>query len=97
MLQGFFISQEKEGMENGMDPPLRGDSEAESHAGDDFLHFEGTGLFHLEFLWSIHVEVGGFEPDLVSYFPGHKLGGYPFLHPLLGHLVGGLSIFVSSG
>ena len=64
--------------------------------GDDFLHFEGTGSFHLEFLWSVHVEVGGFEPDLVSYFPGSKLGGYPLFHLLLGHFVGSLGIITSS-
>ena len=80
-----------------MDFPLEGNAEMESCVGDDFLHLEGTGSFHLEFLWSIHVEVGGFKPDLVSYFPGNKLGGYPFLHFLLGHLVGSQGIITSGG
>ena len=80
-----------------MNFPPRGDVEAEGHVGDDFLYFEGTSLFHLEFLWYVHVEVGGFKPDLVSYFPGSEPGGYLFLHFLLGHLMGGLGIFMSSG
>ena len=61
-------------MEDGVNLPPRGNAEAESCSGDDFLYFEGTSSFHLEFLGSIHVEVGGFKPDLVSYLPRGELG-----------------------
>ena len=97
MLQGFLIGCEKEGMEDRMDLPLGGDLEVEGCAGDDFFHFEGTGSFHLEFLRSIHVEVGSLKPDFIPYFPWSKLGGYPLFHFLLGHLVGSLGIVMSSG
>ena len=83
-------------MEDRMNLPSRGNAEMEGHAGDDFLNFKWTSLFHLEFLWSVHMEISGFEPDLVSKFPGSKLGGYLFFHLWLGHLVGSLSIFASS-
>ena len=47
---------------------LGGNSETEGHVGDDLFHFERTSLFHLEFLWSVHVEIGSLEPDFISYF-----------------------------
>ena len=97
MLWGFLIGCKKGGMGDGMNLPPGGDTESESCAGDDFLYFKGTYSFHLEFLWSIHVEVGSFEPDLVSHLPGSKLRGYPFSHPLLGYFVGSLGIFTSGG
>ena len=97
MLWGLLIGCEKGGVEDRVNLPLRGDVEVESCVGDDFFYLKGTSSFHLKFLWTVHVEVGSFEPDLVSYSPGSKLGGYPFLHLLLGHFVGSLSIFVSSG
>ena len=82
-------------MEDGVNLPSRGDAETESHVGNYFLHFEGTSSFHLEFPGSIHVEIGALKPDLVPYFPWGKLRGYPFLHLLLGNLVGSLGIFLS--
>ena len=45
----------------------------------------------------MHMKVGGFEPDLVSYFPRGEFGGYSFFHFLLGNLVGSLGIVASSG
>ena len=83
MFWGFLISSEKGGMEDGVDLPSRGDVEAEGHAGDNFLHFEWTSLFHLELLGSVHVEVCSFKPDLISYLPWSELGGYSFFHFLL--------------
>ena len=68
--------------------PLRGDSKAEGHVGDDFLYFEWASSFHLELLGSVHVEVSCFQPDFVSYSPRGKLGVYLFLHLLLSHFVG---------
>ena len=97
MLWGFLIGCKKGGVEDRMYLPLRGDTEVEGHAGDNFFHFKRTASFHLEFLWSIHVEVGSLEPDFISYLPWGKLGGYLLFHLLLGHLVGGLSIFTSGG
>ena len=96
MFRGFLISCEKGGMEDRMDFPPRGNMEAEGHVGDDFFYFKRTSSFHLEFLGSINVEVGSLEPDLVSYPPGSKLGGYSFFHFLLGHFVGGLGVIMSS-
>ena len=97
MLQGFLISCEKGGMEDRVNLPLRGDAEVEGCVGDDFLYFEWTSSFHLEFLGSIHVEVCCFEPDLISYLPRNELGGYSFLHFLLGHFVGSLSVVLGHG
>ena len=74
-------------MEDRVNLPPRGDVEVECHVGDSLLYFEGTCSFHLEFLRSVHVEVGGLEPDLVSYSTGSELGGYSFLHLSLGYLV----------
>ena len=84
-------------MEDGMDLPLRGNSEAESHVGDDFFYFERTSSFHLEFLGSVQVEVGSLKPDFISYIPWSELGGYPLPHFLLGHFVGGLGIIPGHG
>ena len=82
-------------MEDGVNLPLRGNAKMESCAGDAFFYFEGTCLFHLKFLRSIHVKVGDFEPDFVSYFPRGEFGGYLLPHLLLGYFVGGLSIVMS--
>ena len=84
-------------MEDRVNLPPRGDVKAEGHAGDDFFYFEQTGSFHLELLGSIHVEVGHLEPDLVSYFPRSELRGYSFLHLLLSHFVGSLSVILGHG
>ena len=94
MLCCFLVSREKGGMEDRVNFPPRQKAEAEGSAGDNFFHFERTCSFHLEFLWSIHVEVGGFKPDFVSHFPRSKLGGYPLFHFLLGYLVSGLGIIL---
>ena len=97
MLQGFLISHEKGGMEDGVDLPPRGDVEMESCVGDNFLHLGWTSLFHQECLGSIHVEVSSFKPDFISYFPWSELGGYSFLHFLLGHCVGSLGVVLGCG
>ena len=83
-------------MEDRVDLPPGGDVEAEGRVGDNFFHFKGTSSFHLKFLWSIHVEIGGFKPDLISYFPRSKFGEYLLFHFLLGHFVGGLGTILSS-
>ena len=82
-------------MEDRVDLPLGGNAEAERRSRDDFLNFKWTGSSHLEFLGSVHVEVGSFEPDPISYLPGSELGGYPLLHFLLGHFVGCLGVVTS--
>ena len=84
-------------MEDGVNLPPRGDAEVEGHVGDNFFDFERTSLFHLELLEPIHVEVGRFEPDFVSYFPRGELRGDLFLHLLLGNFVGSLGVIMSSG
>ena len=71
-------------MEDRMDLPLGGNTEAECHAGNDFFDLKWACPLHLEFLRSVHVEVGGFQPDLVSHFPRSVFGEYPLLHFLLG-------------
>ena len=68
MFWGFLIGSEKRGVEDGMDLPSGGNVEMESCMGDDFVYFKGTSSFHLEFLGSVHVKVGSFEPDLIFYF-----------------------------
>ena len=47
-------------MEDGVNPPLRGNSEVEGSLGDDLFNFKRTSSFHLELFEAIHVEVGGF-------------------------------------
>ena len=84
-------------MEDRVNLPLRGDAETEGRSGDDLFYFKQTGLFHLELFGSIHVEVGCFKPHFISDFPRGKFRRYLFLHFLLSHLVGGLSIISSSG
>ena len=79
-------------MEYRMDLPPRGNMEVEGCARDDFLYFKGTSLFHLEFLGSVHMEVGCFKPHFLPNLPWRELGGYSFLHRLLGYFVGGLGI-----
>ena len=81
----LYVGSEKGGVEDRVNLPLRGDVEVECHAGDSLLYFEGTCSFHLEFLRSVHVEVGGLKPDLVFYSTGSELGGYSFLHLSLGY------------
>ena len=97
MLRHFLISREKGGMEDRVNPPMRGDVEMEGHPQDDFFHFKGTSSFHLEFLGSIHVEIGGFEPNLISHLPRSELRGNLFLHLLLGNFMSSLGIITSSG
>ena len=84
-------------MEDGVDFPLGGNAEAECRMGDGFFNLKRASLLHLEFLGSAHVKVGGFEPDLVPYFPQGVFGGYPLLHPLLGQFMSSLCIISSSG
>ena len=95
MLQCFPISCEKGGMEDRVNLPSRGNMKLEGCVRDDFLDLKGAGSFHLEFLGSVHVEVGGLKPDLISYFPWGELRGYPLLHLLLGDLVSSLGIVMS--
>ena len=84
-------------MEDRVNLPTRGNVETECCPQDDFFHFKGTSSFHLEFLGSIHVEIGGFKPNLVSYLARSELGGNLFLHLLLGNFVSSLGIIASSG
>ena len=79
-------------MEDGVDLPLGGNSEVERRSRDDFLNFKWTGSSHLEFLGSVHVKIGGFQPDLLSYFPWGIFGDYLFLHSLLGQFMGRLGL-----
>ena len=83
-------------MEDWVNLPLRGDSEAEICVGDDFFYLERACSFHLELLWSIHVKVGRFQPNLISYLPGDEFGGNSFLHFLLCHLVHSLCVISGS-
>ena len=84
-------------MEDRVNLPPRGDMEAEGCAGDYFFDLKGAGSFHLELFGPIHMEVGCFEPNLISHFPRGKFGGYPFFHLLLGYFVGGLGVIMGSG
>ena len=47
-------------MEDRVNFPPGGDVETEGHSRDDFLDFKQASPFHLEFLGSIHVKIGGF-------------------------------------
>ena len=69
MLQCFLISREKGGMEDRVNLPSRRNTKVEGHARNDFFNLKGASSFHLEFLGSVHVEVGGLKPDHISYFP----------------------------
>ena len=84
-------------MEDRVNLPPRGNLETEGCLGDNFFDLKRTSSFHLELFGCVHMKVGCFEPDLVSHFPRGKFGGYLFLHPLLGNLVGGLGIVMGSG
>ena len=87
MLQHFLISRKKEGMEDRVNLPLRGNAKVEGSAGDNFLNFKGASSFHLEFLGPIHVKVGHLKPDFISHLPRGEFGGYPFFHLLLNIIV----------
>ena len=93
----FLIGGNKRGVEDRVDLPLGGDAETECRSRDDFFDLKRTSSFHLEFLGSVHVEVGSFQPDLLSYFPRGVLGGYSLFHFLLGQFVGGLGVISSGG
>ena len=95
MFQSFLVGREKGGMEDRVNLPPRRDAEMEGCAGDNFFNFKGTGSFHLELFGTVHMKVGGFEPDLVSHFPRGEFGGYSLFHLLLGYFVGSLGIFSS--
>ena len=82
-------------MEDRVDLPLGGDAEAECRAGNDFFDLKWTCPFHQEFLGSIHMKVGGFQPDLVPYLPWGELGDYSLHHFLLGQFMGSLGIIMS--
>ena len=97
MLHGFLIGGKERCVEDRVNLPLGGNSEAEGCSRDDLFDFKWTASFHLEFLGSVHVKVGGFKPDLVSSLPRDVLRGYSLFHSLLGYFMGGLSIVTSSG
>ena len=84
-------------MEHWMDLPGLGNAEAIGSSGDNLINFKWTSSFHLELPWSIHSEVGGFEPDLISFLPQGEFGRDPFLHFLLGNLMSGLGIISGCG
>ena len=58
-------------MEDRVNLPPRGDMETEGCAGDYFFDLEGAGSFHLELFGPIHMEVGCFEPNLISHTAFH--------------------------
>ena len=84
-------------MEYRVNFPSLGNAEVVGSLGNDLLNFERAGPFHLEFLWSIHSEIGGLKPDLVSFFPWGELGGDLFLHFLLCDMMRGLGIILGQG
>ena len=47
-------------MEDWVDFPLGGNAETERRLGDNFFDFEWASSSHLEFLGSVHMEVGSF-------------------------------------
>ena len=79
-------------MEDRVNLPLSGNLEVEGCLGDDFFNFKETGLSYLELFGTIHVEIGGFEPDFILHLPRGEFRGYLFPHLLLGNLVGGLGV-----
>ena len=97
MLRGFLIGGKERCVENGVNLPLGGNSEFEGCSRDDLFDFEWAGSFHQEFIWSIHVKIGGLKPDFVPSFPWDILRGYSLFHPLLGYFMSCLSILTSGG
>ena len=96
MFQCFLITSEKGGVEDRVDLPLGGDAEAEHRAGNDFFNLKWASPLHLKFLGSAHMKVGGFQPDLISYFPWGIFGDYLLFHLLLGQFMSSLGIIASS-
>ena len=73
MLWCFLIHGKKGGVEDRMNLPLGGNAEKECCSGDYFFHLKRTRSFHLEFLGSIHVKVGGLSQTLSPTFHGVNL------------------------
>ena len=94
MLQGFLIGHEEGGVKDRVDLPLGGNAEVDSHLGYDLFYFKWISSFHLELFGSVHVKVSHFKPYFFSNFPRSKLQGYLFLHFLLSHFMGGLSLIL---
>ena len=70
-----FLVCGKEGcMEDWVDLPSGGDTEAESSAEDDFIDLKWTSSLHLEFLRSSHMKVHSLQPYLVTHLPWRELG-----------------------
>ena len=55
----LHIVCEKRGVKDGVNLPLGGDVEVKGRSGYDLLDFKWAGSFHLEFLGSVHVKIGG--------------------------------------
>ena len=56
-------------MEDRVNLPSRGNSEAEGCSGDNFFDFKRASSSHLELFGTVHVEIGGLEPDFISHLP----------------------------
>ena len=56
----FLIGGKKRGVEDWVNLPLGGDAETECCSRDNLFNLKWAGSPHLEFLWSIHMEVGSF-------------------------------------
>ena len=84
MLRCFLVDGKERCVEDRVNFPLRRDPKAEGCSRYDLFDFKRTSSLHLEFLGPIHVKIGGFQPDFLSYFPWGVFGGYPFFHSLLG-------------
>ena len=56
----FLIGGKKRGVEDWVDLPLGGDVETECCSQDNLFNLKWAGSLHLEFLWSVHMEVGSF-------------------------------------
>ena len=85
MLHSFLVGSEKGGVEYGVYFPVLGNTEVVDGPGDNLFDFKQASLFHEQFSWSVHLEVGRFQPNLVSFLPRFEFGGDSFLHLLLGN------------
>ena len=56
----FLIGGKKQGVEDWVNLPLGGDAETERSPRDNLFNLKWAGSSHLEFLWSVHMEIGSF-------------------------------------
>ena len=82
-------------MEDGMHLPCGGKVEFVGGRGKDFFYLEGSFSFWGKFSrFIMEVEVFVIEPDLISDFPGGKVGVYPVFHQEGSFFVGGNGFFL---